>query len=55
MSARLKAALNDVWNPLLGFNEESLFPDFDGFALAHSVGKPFPARFAIEHASQDLI
>lgn len=23
-------------------------PDFDGFALAHSVGKPFPAQFAIE-------
>jgi hypothetical protein len=26
-------------------SEESLSPDFDGFALAHSVGKPFPAEF----------
>jgi hypothetical protein len=45
ISAKLKAALNGNWGPLLGFSEESLFPDFDGFALAHSVGKPFPADF----------
>jgi hypothetical protein len=30
---------------LLGFSEESLFPDFDGFALAHGVDRPFPAEF----------
>jgi hypothetical protein len=29
----------------VGFSEESLFPDFDGFALAHGIGKPFPAQF----------
>jgi hypothetical protein len=46
VSAKLKAALNGVWNPLLGFTEESLFPDFDGFALAHSVDKPLPAALA---------
>jgi hypothetical protein len=34
--------MNGIWKRLLGFSEESLFPDFDGFALAHSVGKPFP-------------
>jgi hypothetical protein len=45
VSARLKAALSGIWGPLLGFSEESLFPDFDGFALAHSVGKPFPPDF----------
>jgi hypothetical protein len=45
VSARLKAALNGIWEPLLGFSEESLFPDFDGFALAHGVDKPFPAEF----------
>jgi hypothetical protein len=45
VSAKLKAALNGIWGPLLGFSEESLFPDFDGFALAHSVEKPFPADF----------
>ncbi len=50
VSAKLKAALNGIWNPLLGFSEESLFPDFDGFALAHSVDKPFPEQFAIEQA-----
>jgi hypothetical protein len=45
VSAKLKAALNGIWGPLLGFSEESLFPDFDGFALAHSVDKPFPQGF----------
>jgi hypothetical protein len=48
VSARLKAALNGIWGPLLGFSEESLFPDFDGFALAHGVDKPFPAEFNID-------
>jgi hypothetical protein len=42
ISAQLKAALNGIWAPLFGFTEESLFPDFDGFALAHGVEKPFP-------------
>jgi hypothetical protein len=46
VSAQLKAAMNGIWGPLLGFSQESLFLDFDGFALAHSIGKPFPADFA---------
>jgi hypothetical protein len=45
VSASLKQALNAIWEPLLGFSEEALFPDFDGFALAHGVDKPFPADF----------
>ena len=48
VSARLKAALNGIWGPLLGFSEESLFPDFDGFALAHGVDKPFPDEFIMD-------
>jgi FRG domain len=54
VSARLKAALNGIWWPLLGFSEESLFPDFDGFALAHGVGKPFPADFITGTAGRPL-
>jgi hypothetical protein len=50
VSAKLKAALNGIWGPLLGFSEESLFPDFDGFALAHGVDKPFPAGFVMDTA-----
>jgi hypothetical protein len=45
VSAQLKTMLNRIWEPMLGFSEESLFPDLDGFALAHSVDKPFPADF----------
>jgi hypothetical protein len=45
VSAQLKTALSGIWEPLLGFSEQSLFPDIDGFALAHSVDKPFPAEF----------
>jgi hypothetical protein len=52
VSARLKAAMNEIWWPLLGFSEESLFPDFDGFALAHGVDKPFPADFAADATGQ---
>ncbi len=51
VSAKLKAALNGIWGPLLGFSEESLFPDFDGFALAHGVDKPFPADFIMDTAA----
>jgi FRG domain len=51
VSAKLKAALNGIWGPLLGFSEESLFPDFDGFALAHGVDKPFPAEFVMDTAN----
>ena len=51
ISAKLKAALNGIWGPLLGFSEESLFPDFDGFALAHGVDKPFPAGFVMDTAA----
>jgi hypothetical protein len=50
VSAKLKAAMNGIWQPLLGFSEESLFPDFDGFALAHGVDKPFPADFGSDPA-----
>jgi hypothetical protein len=48
VSAKLKTALNGIWEPLLGFSEESLFPDFDGFALAHGVDKPFPTDFVTD-------
>lgn len=51
VSAELKAAMNGIWGRLLGFSEESLFPDFDGFALAHSVGKPFPPEFIMDTAT----
>ena len=54
VSARLKAAMNGIWWPLLGFSEESLFPDFDGFALAHGVDKPFPADFILDASGQPL-
>jgi hypothetical protein len=54
VSARLKAAMNGIWWPLLGFSEESLFPDFDGFALAHGVDKPFPADFIMGAGGQPL-
>jgi hypothetical protein len=50
VSAKLKAALNGICWPLFGFSEESLFPDFDGFALAHGVDKPFPADFIMDTA-----
>jgi len=45
VSAQLKTVLNGLWEPMLGFNEQSLFPDLGGFALANSVDKPFPAEF----------
>jgi hypothetical protein len=51
VSAQLKATMNGIWDRLLGFSEESLFPDFDGFALAHSIGKPFPPDFAVAGTS----
>jgi hypothetical protein len=47
VSAQLKTVLNGIWEPMLGFSEESLFPDLAGFALAHSVDKPFPADFTM--------
>ena len=42
VSAQLKRALAGLWQPRLGFSEESLFPDFDGFAQAHRVDQTFP-------------
>jgi hypothetical protein len=45
VSAQLKTVLNGTWEPMLGFSEESLFPDLAGFALANGVDKPFPADF----------
>lgn len=41
----LKRAMNAVWSPAFGFNEETLFPDFDGFAQAQAVGMDFPHDF----------
>jgi hypothetical protein len=35
VSAKLKEALNNGWQEIFGFSEESLFPDFDGFAQAN--------------------
>lgn len=43
----LKDALNATWGDLFGFSEESLFPDFDGFAQAHAVEKPLPLDFPL--------
>ena len=54
VSAKLKAALNGIWGPLLGFSEESLFPDFDGFALAHGVDERFPAEFVLDTANSEV-
>jgi hypothetical protein len=54
VSAKLKAALNGIWEPLLGFSEESLSPDFDGFALAHGVDKPFPPWFVMDTADSEV-
>jgi hypothetical protein len=48
VSPELKTSLNGVWSRLFGFSEESLFPDFDGFALAHGVDKPFPTDFVTD-------
>jgi hypothetical protein len=48
VSAKPKEALNGILGPLLGFSEESLSPDFDAFALAHGVDKPFPAEFIMD-------
>lgn len=41
ISGRLKQELDPAWEPLFGFSEASLFPDFDGFATSHGAGKPF--------------
>jgi FRG domain len=45
--AGLKATLNATWSDLFGFTEESLFPDFDGFAQAHGVARRFPLDFPL--------
>jgi hypothetical protein len=42
ISSQLKEALAGLWRPLLGFSEETLFPDFDGFAQAHGIDEPLP-------------
>lgn len=44
---RLKGALNAGWHDLFGFSAETLFPDFDGFAQAHSVAQDFPPEFPL--------
>jgi hypothetical protein len=33
--------LTSTWQPLFGYTEATLFPDFDGFAASQGVGKPF--------------
>jgi FRG domain len=43
VSAELEASLNGIWSRLFGFSAESLFSDFDGFALANGVDRPLPA------------
>ena len=45
--SKLKIALNGIWQDLFGFSEETLFPDFDGFARAHAVGRVFPRDFPL--------
>lgn len=47
VSAQLKTILTGLSEPMLGFSEESLFPDLDGFAPAHGVDKPFPGEFSM--------
>lgn len=42
VSSQLKQQLAGVWEPLFGFTEASLFPDFDGFAASQGISKPFP-------------
>jgi hypothetical protein len=42
VSSSLKSELEGVWEPLFGFTEATLFPDFDGFASSQGVDKPFP-------------
>jgi hypothetical protein len=45
--SKLKEALNSTWRDLFGFSEETLFPDFDGFAQAHAVSREFPPDFPL--------
>jgi hypothetical protein len=41
ISSSLKTELDYLWEPLFGFSESTLFPDFDGFAASQGVGKSF--------------
>jgi hypothetical protein len=47
VSSELKASLNGGWEEIFGYTEESLFPDFDGFAQSHSIANPFPVGFPL--------
>lgn len=41
VSGDLKEELDSAWEPLFGYSEATLFPDFDGFASSQGAGKPF--------------
>jgi hypothetical protein len=41
----LKRAMNAIWQPVFGYGDEILFPDFDGFANAHRDTAEFPPDF----------
>lgn len=47
VTPELKRTLNVAWDDTFGFGEETLFPDFDGFAAAHGVGRAIPPDFPI--------
>lgn len=50
--SKLKESLNGTWRDLFGFSEETLFPDFDGFAQSHAIHKTFPLEFPLGAGSQ---
>lgn len=41
VSSDLKQELDTAWDPLFGYSESALFPDFDGFSASQGVDKPF--------------
>lgn len=41
VSGPLKEELDSAWDPLIGYSEATLFPDFDGFAASQGVKKAF--------------
>jgi len=47
VSSDLKQSLEPCWEPVFGFAEETLFPDFDGFASSQGISKSFPHGFPI--------
>lgn len=43
----LKERLFRTFADVFGYSEETLFPDFDGFARAHAVERDFPEDFPL--------